>query len=115
MQGLKALEEQRKPWQVEADRLRAERNANAKAVGLAKSRGEQVEALIVKGERLTAERVINQTGAQVTSALHFAYENWKSRGTSDRNWRGGVGSAVCTSNSVSKYVSPWNGGRPVSR
>jgi alkanesulfonate monooxygenase SsuD/methylene tetrahydromethanopterin reductase-like flavin-dependent oxidoreductase (luciferase family) len=35
------------------------------------------------GERLTSERVINQTGAQVTSALHFAYENWKSRGQSD--------------------------------
>ncbi len=35
------------------------------------------------GERLTSERVIDQTGAQVTSALHFAYENWKSRGQSD--------------------------------
>jgi alkanesulfonate monooxygenase SsuD/methylene tetrahydromethanopterin reductase-like flavin-dependent oxidoreductase (luciferase family) len=35
------------------------------------------------GERLTSERVINQTGAQVTSALHFAYENWKLRGQSD--------------------------------
>jgi len=29
--ALKALEEKRKPWQVEVDRLRAERNANAKA------------------------------------------------------------------------------------
>ena len=35
------------------------------------------------GERLTSERVINHTGAQVTSALHFAYENWKLRGQSD--------------------------------
>ncbi|HLK87450.1 MAG TPA: LLM class flavin-dependent oxidoreductase [Candidatus Binataceae bacterium] len=35
------------------------------------------------GESLTAERVIQQTGAQVTSALHFAYENWKVRGRSD--------------------------------
>jgi alkanesulfonate monooxygenase SsuD/methylene tetrahydromethanopterin reductase-like flavin-dependent oxidoreductase (luciferase family) len=35
------------------------------------------------GERLTSERVINQTGAQVASAIHFAYENWKSRGKSD--------------------------------
>jgi hypothetical protein len=34
-------------------------------------------------ERLTSERVINQTGAQVTSALHFAYENWKSRSQLD--------------------------------
>ena len=36
--ALKALEEQRKHWQVEVDRLRAERNANAKAVGMAKGR-----------------------------------------------------------------------------
>jgi alkanesulfonate monooxygenase SsuD/methylene tetrahydromethanopterin reductase-like flavin-dependent oxidoreductase (luciferase family) len=35
------------------------------------------------GERLTSERVINHTGAQVTSALHFAYENWKARGRAD--------------------------------
>jgi alkanesulfonate monooxygenase SsuD/methylene tetrahydromethanopterin reductase-like flavin-dependent oxidoreductase (luciferase family) len=35
------------------------------------------------GERLTSERVINHTGAQVTSALHFAYENWNLRGQSD--------------------------------
>ena len=35
------------------------------------------------GERLTSDRVIDQTGAQVTSALHFAYETWKSRGKSD--------------------------------
>lgn len=35
------------------------------------------------GEPLTSERVINQTGAQVTSALHFAYENWKLRGEPD--------------------------------
>jgi alkanesulfonate monooxygenase SsuD/methylene tetrahydromethanopterin reductase-like flavin-dependent oxidoreductase (luciferase family) len=27
--------------------------------------------------------VINHTGAQVTSALHFAYENWKARGRAD--------------------------------
>jgi len=35
-----ALEEQRKAVQIEADRLRAERNANAKAVGQAKSKGQ---------------------------------------------------------------------------
>ncbi len=52
--ALKALEEKRKPWQVEVDRLRAERNANAKAVGAAKGRGEDVSALIAKGESLTA-------------------------------------------------------------
>ena len=52
--GLRALEEKRKPWQVEVDRLRAERNANAKAVGMAKGRGEDTASLIAKGESLTA-------------------------------------------------------------
>jgi len=52
--ALKALEEKRKPWQVEVDRLRAERNVNAKAVGAAKGRGEDLTALIAKGEGLTA-------------------------------------------------------------
>ena len=52
--ALKALEEKRKPWQVEVDRLRAERNANAKAVGAAKGRGEDVSALIARGEGLIA-------------------------------------------------------------
>ena len=74
VQGLKALEEQRKPWQVEADRLRAERNANAKAVGLAKSRGEQVEALIVKGERLTAELA---QAEQRLGAVQAELEQWQ--------------------------------------
>jgi seryl-tRNA synthetase len=52
--ALQALEEKRKPWQVEVDRLRAERNANAKAVGAAKGRGEDVSALIARGEGLIA-------------------------------------------------------------
>jgi seryl-tRNA synthetase len=52
--ALQALEEQRKPWTVEVDRLRAERNANAKAVGMAKGRGEDAGSLIAKGESLVA-------------------------------------------------------------
>jgi len=52
--SLRALEEKRKPWQVEVDRLRAERNANARAVGVAKGRGEDLSPLIAKGESLTA-------------------------------------------------------------
>ena len=55
VQGLKALEEKRKPWQIEADRLRAERNANAKAVGMAKAKGGDVAALIANGEQLTRD------------------------------------------------------------
>jgi seryl-tRNA synthetase len=55
VEALRALEEQRKPWAVEVDRLRAERNAQAKAVGQAKARGEDIGALIARGEGLTAE------------------------------------------------------------
>jgi len=52
---LRALEEKRKPCAVEVDRLRAERNANAKAVGTAKARQEDVTTLIARGEDLTAQ------------------------------------------------------------
>jgi seryl-tRNA synthetase len=53
--ALRALEEKRKPWQVEVDRLRAERNANAKAVGVAKARHEDVTTLLARGEELTVQ------------------------------------------------------------
>ncbi len=51
--AVRALEEKRKPRAVEVDRLRAERNAHAKAVGQAKARGEDIAALIARGEALT--------------------------------------------------------------
>jgi seryl-tRNA synthetase len=57
VEALKALEEKRKPFQVESDRLRAERNANAKAVGMAKGKGQDVAPLIAKGEQLTQDLV----------------------------------------------------------
>ncbi|MET0281339.1 MAG: serine--tRNA ligase [Steroidobacteraceae bacterium] len=47
-----ALEERRKGAQIEADRLRAERNASAKQVGIAKGRGEDVAPLLAHGEQL---------------------------------------------------------------
>jgi seryl-tRNA synthetase len=57
VEALKALEDKRKPLQVEADRLRAERNANAKAVGMAKGKGlgQDVAPLLAKGEQLTQD------------------------------------------------------------
>jgi seryl-tRNA synthetase len=55
--ALRALEERRKPWQVEVDRVRAERNSNAKAVGVAKARGEDAAGLIARSESLAAELV----------------------------------------------------------
>jgi seryl-tRNA synthetase len=50
-----ALEERRKAAQVESDRVRAERNANAKAVGLAKGKGEDASALLKRAEELTSK------------------------------------------------------------
>ena len=50
-----ALEEKRKAAQIEADRLRAERNAGAKAVGQAKARGQDVADLLARGEALGGE------------------------------------------------------------
>jgi seryl-tRNA synthetase len=55
VQAFAALEEQRKSAQIEADRLRAERNANAKAIGFAKSKGQEVAGLMAAGESLGAE------------------------------------------------------------
>ena len=48
-----ALEERRKTAQIESDRVRAERNANAKAVGMAKGKGEDASALLARAEELT--------------------------------------------------------------
>src|SRR5215469_7541639 len=53
--AFRALEEKRKAAQVESDRVRAERNANAKAVGMAKGKGEDVAPLLARGESLTGE------------------------------------------------------------
>jgi seryl-tRNA synthetase len=47
------LEEQRKAAQIESDRVRAERNANAKAVGMAKGKGEDASRLLARAEELT--------------------------------------------------------------
>ena len=55
VERLRALEERRKVAQVESDRLRAERNANAKAVGMAKGRGEDAGPLLARGEQITGE------------------------------------------------------------
>ena len=69
-----ALEEERKRSQVESDRVRAERNANAKAVGMAKGRGEDTAPLIARGEQLTREL------AQVDEALNAVQaelESWQ--------------------------------------
>jgi seryl-tRNA synthetase len=50
-----ALEEQRKAAQIEADAVRAERNANAKATGQAKAKGGDVASLLAHGEALAGK------------------------------------------------------------
>nr|PZN65395.1 MAG: serine--tRNA ligase [Pseudomonadota bacterium] len=65
---LAALEERRKAAQVEADRLRAERNANAKQVGMAKGRGEDVAPLIARGEQLARELVGAEAAIEAVQA-----------------------------------------------
>ncbi len=74
VEALKALEEKRKPYTVEADRLRAERNANAKAVGMAKGRGQDVAPLIAKGEALTQELA---KAEESLSAVQAELEQWQ--------------------------------------
>ncbi len=74
VEALKALEEKRKPYQVELDRLRSERNTNAKAVGMAKGRGEDVAPLIAKGEKLTQDLV---KAEEDLTAVQAELEQWQ--------------------------------------
>jgi len=74
VQALRALEEKRKPVQIEADRLRAERNANAKAVGMAKAKGGDVAALIAKGEQLTLDLAVAE---EQLVAVQTELEQWQ--------------------------------------
>ncbi len=68
VEALTALEDRRKIAQVEADRLRAERNAKAKQVGMAKGRGEDVAPLLAQGERLAQELVAAETAINAVQA-----------------------------------------------
>ncbi|MBU3673173.1 MAG: hypothetical protein FGM43_11550, partial [Sinobacteraceae bacterium] len=69
LEAFRSLEERRKQVQIEADRLRAERNANAKAVGMAKGKGEDASEFLKRGEALThaltaAEAALNAVQAE---------------------------------------------------
>ena len=72
--ALRALEERRKSAQVESDRLRAERNSNAKAVGMAKGRGEDASAALARGEALTSELA---SAERELTAVQEALESWQ--------------------------------------
>ena len=74
-----SLEDRRKTAQIEADRLRAERNANAKQVGMAKGKGEDAAPLLARGELLAqqlveAEAAINGVQAEL-DALQMGLPN----------------------------------------
>jgi seryl-tRNA synthetase len=72
--ALRALEERRKPQAMEVERLRAERNANARAVGLAKARGEEAAQLLVSGEGLAA--ALGRAEGEL-AALQDELEQWQ--------------------------------------
>jgi seryl-tRNA synthetase len=74
VEALKALEGKRKHWDVEVDRLRAERNANAKAVGMAKGRDEDITTLLARGEDLTGELGAAETAQ---AAVQAELEQWQ--------------------------------------
>jgi seryl-tRNA synthetase len=66
-----ALEERRKALQIESDRLRAERNTGAKAVGQAKAKGEDPAPLLARGEALGAElQGVEQQLDAIQAELH---------------------------------------------
>ena len=68
-----ALEEQRRKWQVEADRLRAARNAHAKSVGAARGRGEDIAPLVTQGEALA--RATEAADGELT-AVQTRLDTW---------------------------------------
>jgi len=74
-----SLEERRKILQMDSDRLRAERNATAKAVGVAKAKGQDALPLLAAGESLGArlqsvDRELEEIQAQL-SALQLGLPN----------------------------------------
>jgi seryl-tRNA synthetase len=72
--AFRALEEKRKSAQVESDRVRAERNANAKAVGMAKGKGEDAAPLLARGEALTGELAAAE---RELTAVQDGLESWQ--------------------------------------
>lgn len=69
-----SMEERRRHWQIETDRLRAARNAHAKTVGQARGRGEDIAPLMSQGEDLAKELTgAEQQFAQVQAEI----ERWQ--------------------------------------
>jgi seryl-tRNA synthetase len=74
VQALQQLEERRRHWQIETDRLRAARNSHAKAVGHARGRGEDIAPLMQAGEDLAQQLA----GADAElNGVQSALERWQ--------------------------------------
>ena len=69
-----ALEERRRHWQLESDRLRAERNSHAKAIGQAKGRGEDIAPLMARGEALAREV---EDASRALEAITTELDDWQ--------------------------------------
>ena len=52
VETLRALEEKRKSLQIKTEELQAERNARSKSIGIAKSKGEDIQPLLAEVEHL---------------------------------------------------------------
>jgi seryl-tRNA synthetase len=74
VEALRVLEEKRRQWQLESDRLRAERNSHAKAVGQAKGRGEDIGPLLARGESLA--RAV-EAADQALAAVQLELSDWQ--------------------------------------
>ena len=72
--AFQALEDRRRQWQIESDKVRAERNAHAKAVGVAKGRGEDIAPLLARGEQLTRQVA---DAEQAMSAIQTELDGWQ--------------------------------------
>jgi seryl-tRNA synthetase len=72
--ALQTLEDQRRHWQIESDRLRAARNSHAKAVGQARGRGEDIAPLMRAGEALASEL---ESADRELTAVQAALERWQ--------------------------------------
>ena len=69
-----ALEERRRHWQIETDRLRAARNSHAKAVGQARGRGEDIAPLLREGEALVQGLA---SAEQELTVVRGSLERWQ--------------------------------------
>lgn len=78
-ENYRLLEERRKALQVEAETLRSERNRNAKSIGQAKARGENIEPLLASvadlGDRLAASEAALQEVQEALQDIELGLPN----------------------------------------